>query len=135
MQVQDEKPYDDINITPMLDLAYVLLVIFILMTTATVQGFKAQLPSGSNAPKSKKQDEKNKPRIVAIEENGAITLDGVVTTLAGLEPMLAQIKTTAPDAPVIVKGASGAQYEAITDVLALTVKVGLKKVGIATIAR
>ena len=39
MQVQSEdKPYDDINITPMLDLAYVLLVIFILMCTASVQG-------------------------------------------------------------------------------------------------
>ena len=36
MQVQDDdKPYDDINITPMLDLAYVLLVIFIIMTTAS----------------------------------------------------------------------------------------------------
>ena len=43
MQIQDEKPYDDINITPMLDLAYVLLVIFILMTTATVQGLKVNL--------------------------------------------------------------------------------------------
>ena len=31
MQIQaDSKPYDDINITPMLDLAYVLLVIFIV---------------------------------------------------------------------------------------------------------
>ena len=45
MQVQDDdKPYDDINITPMLDLAYVLLVIFIIMTTATVQGQKVNLP-------------------------------------------------------------------------------------------
>ena len=44
MQVQsDSKPYDDINITPMLDLAYVLLVIFIIMTTATVQGQKVAL--------------------------------------------------------------------------------------------
>ncbi|NDG89037.1 MAG: biopolymer transporter ExbD, partial [Gammaproteobacteria bacterium] len=34
----EEKPYDDINITPMLDVAYVLLLIFIIMTTATVQG-------------------------------------------------------------------------------------------------
>ena len=34
----EDKPYDDINITPMLDLAYVLLVIFILMSTASVQG-------------------------------------------------------------------------------------------------
>ena len=34
----DNQPYDDINITPMLDLAYVLLVTFIIMTTASVQG-------------------------------------------------------------------------------------------------
>jgi biopolymer transport protein ExbD len=52
MQVQDDKPYDDINITPMLDLAYVLLVIFILMCTAAVQGLKADLPAGSEATKS-----------------------------------------------------------------------------------
>lgn len=35
---EGNEPYDDINITPMLDLAYVLLVIFIIMTTASVQG-------------------------------------------------------------------------------------------------
>ena len=52
MQVQDDKPYDDINITPMLDLAYVLLVIFILMCTASVQGLKVNLPAGSAATKS-----------------------------------------------------------------------------------
>ena len=48
MQVQDDdKPYDDINITPMLDLAYVLLIIFIIMTTASVQGIKVDLPKAS----------------------------------------------------------------------------------------
>jgi biopolymer transport protein ExbD len=51
MQAQSEdKPYDDINITPMLDLAYVLLVIFILMCTASVQGVKVNLPKASAAP-------------------------------------------------------------------------------------
>ncbi len=45
MQVHEQaKAYDDINITPMLDLAYVLLVIFIIMTTASVQGMKVDLP-------------------------------------------------------------------------------------------
>jgi biopolymer transport protein ExbD len=135
MQVQDDKPYDDINITPMLDLAYVLLVIFILMTTSTVQGFKAQLPSGSNTPQKKKADDKNKPKVVAIDDAGGIFLDGTPTTIAGLEPLLESIKTSSPDAPVIIKGSSNTQYEAVTDVLALTVKVGLKKVGIATISR
>ncbi|MBC8830628.1 biopolymer transporter ExbD, partial [Escherichia coli] len=50
MQVQDDdKPYDDINITPMLDLAYVLLIIFIIMTTASVQGIKVDLPKASSS--------------------------------------------------------------------------------------
>ena len=73
MQIQDDKPYDEINITPMLDLAYVLLVIFILMTTATVQGIKANLPRGSNAPK--KQTEKNKVKAIAIDNSGNIFFD------------------------------------------------------------
>ena len=47
MQIQEDKPYDDINITPMLDLAYVLLVIFILMCTASVSGTKVNLPKAS----------------------------------------------------------------------------------------
>ena len=50
MQVQEENaPFDDINVTPMLDLAYVLLVIFIIMTTASVQGVKVQLPKAKMA--------------------------------------------------------------------------------------
>jgi biopolymer transport protein ExbD len=51
MQVQGEtKPYDSINVTPMLDLAYVLLVVFILMTTASVQGLTINMPKPSNTP-------------------------------------------------------------------------------------
>ena len=51
MQLQTEqKPYDTINVTPMLDLAYVLLVVFILMTTASVQGLTISMPKPSNKP-------------------------------------------------------------------------------------
>ncbi len=62
MQVQsDSKPYDDINITPMLDLAYVLLIIFIVMTTATVQGMKVNLPKASAAPSLAQQTPRRSP--------------------------------------------------------------------------
>src|SRR5213075_1622896 len=105
MQVQDDKPYDDINITPMLDLAYVLLVIFILMTTATIQGIKANLPRGSNAPK--KQTEKNKVKAIAIDNAGNIFFDREPVTLAALESRLTQAKMDNPDVPVIIKGDSG----------------------------
>src|SRR5574343_169602 len=61
MQLQEEnQPYDDINVTPMLDLAYVLLVIFIIMTTASVQGVKVQ------APKSERSVSLAKPQVKAI---------------------------------------------------------------------
>ena len=60
MRVQnDSKPYDDISITPMLDLAYVLLVIFIIMTTASVQGMKVNLPKASAAPSLAKPQTKS----------------------------------------------------------------------------
>ena len=50
MDSGDKDVYDDINITPMLDLAYVLMVIFIIMTTASVQGIKVNLPKASDTP-------------------------------------------------------------------------------------
>ena len=72
MQVQsDSKPYDDINITPMLDLAYVLLVIFIIMTTATVQGMKVNLPKASAAPSLAQQTTK----AITVTSDGKIFLD------------------------------------------------------------
>ncbi len=46
----DNEPYDDINITPMVDLTFVLLIIFIIMTTAAVQGIQVNLPKASVAP-------------------------------------------------------------------------------------
>src|SRR5260370_572521 len=122
MQIQDDKPYDDINITPMLDLAYVLLVIFILMTTATVQGIKASLPRGSNAPKSKSEV---KIKAISVDNDGKIYLDREELTLGALEARLTVAKAANPNVPVIVKGDSATQYHIITDVLGVVVKLGI----------
>src|SRR3978361_1907351 len=100
MQVQDDKPYDDINITPMLDLAYVLLVIFILMCTASVQGVKVNLPKASAEPSLAKP----KTKAISVNNEGKILLDTVPVTLAELEQRLQQQKTQTPDFPVVVKG-------------------------------
>jgi biopolymer transport protein ExbD len=135
MQVQDDKPYDEINITPMLDLAYVLLVIFILMTTATVQGIKAGLPRGSNTPQKKKDEDKTKLKTVAVDNSGNISIDFQPFTLGSLEAALQQAKQINPDVAVIIKGDSGTQYQAVTDVLSVVVKLGIVKVGLATKAR
>ncbi|HVU24587.1 MAG TPA: biopolymer transporter ExbD [Opitutus sp.] len=128
MQVQDDKPYDEINITPMLDLAYVLLVIFILMTTASVQGLKVNLPKASPAPSLAKP----KTKAVTINNEGKVFLDTVPVTLTELEQRLQQLKAATPDLPVVVKGDSGTQYQRIMDVLDVLGRTGITQVGLAT---
>ena len=129
MQVQGEdKPYDDINITPMLDLAYVLLVIFILMTTASVQGVKVNLPKASHAPSLAKP----KTKAISVNNQGHIFLDTVPVTIQELEQRLAQAKAQNPDLPVVVKGDGETQYKGIMDVLDVLGRLNITQVGLAT---
>jgi biopolymer transport protein ExbD len=129
MQVQSEsKPYDDINITPMLDLAYVLLVIFIIMTTATVQGMKVNLPRASAAPSLAQQTTK----AITITNEGKIFLDTIPVTLSELEQRLVQQRALTPDFPVVVRGDSQTPYQNVIDVLDLLGRLAITQVGLAT---
>jgi biopolymer transport protein ExbD len=129
MQVQQEnKPYDDINVTPMLDLAYVLLLIFIIMTTASVQGIKVNLPKASNTPSLAKP----KTKAVTINETGQIFLDAYPVTIAELETRLAQLKAADPELPVVVKGDAKVQYEKVIEVLDLIGRLEITQLGLVT---
>ena len=129
MQLQSEdKPYDDINITPMLDLAYVLLIIFIIMTTAAVQGIKVNLPKASDTPSLAK------PRTVAITitNDGKIFLDAVPVTMDELADLLRQKKAADPDLPVVVRGDGETQYKNVVEVLALLGQLNITQLGLVT---
>lgn len=129
MQVNDDsKPYDDINITPMLDLAYVLLVIFIIMTTASVQGMKVNLPKASAQPSLAQPTTK----AITVTSEGRIFLDTIPVTLAELEQRLLQQKALTPDFPVVIKGDGQGPYQGVMDVLDLLGRVGVTQVGMAT---
>ena len=127
MQLNEDKPYDDINITPMLDLAYVLVVIFIIMTTASVQGMKVDLPSGSSVvslavPKTK---------VISVNSTGQIFIDAIPVSLAELEAKLRDAKAITPDLPIVLKGDRASQYEKIMNVLDVIGRVGITSVGLA----
>src|SRR5215475_1411040 len=126
MQVQSEdKPYDDINITPMLDLAYVLLVIFIIMTTASVQGIKVNLPKASETPAIAKP----KTKAISITADGTIYIDTYPVTIPELENLLRQYKARDPDLPVIIKADSSLQYQRVVDVLDVVGKLEITQLG------
>jgi len=129
MHVQsEEKVYDDINITPMLDLAYVLLVIFVIMTTATVQGMRVNLPRASPA----KSLAKPTTKAITVTQEGKIFLDTIPVTLADLEQRLVQQKALTPEFPVVVRGDGQVQYQSVVDVLDLLGRLNITTVGLAT---
>jgi biopolymer transport protein ExbD len=129
MKVQGEaKPYDDINITPMLDLAYVLLVIFIIMTTASVQGIKVNLPKASNTPSLAKP----KTKAITINNEGKIFYDTYPVTLDELREKLTQQKAVDPETPYVIKGDGEVQYKVVVDVLALMGELDITQLGLVT---
>ena len=128
-KVQDgNEPYDDINVTPMLDLAYVLLVIFIIMTTASVQGIKVDLPKASNTPSLAKPTTK----AITVRADGQVFLDKYPVTLPELEQRLTQFKAVTPDFPVVIKGDATVQYQRVVEVLDLCGRLDIRQLGLVT---
>jgi biopolymer transport protein ExbD len=124
----DTEVYDQINVTPLLDLAYVLLIIFIILTTATVQGIKVNLPKASAQPSLAE----NKTKAVSITADGTIYLDTFPVTMAELENLLRQYKAAKPDLPVIIKADSSIQYQRVVDVLDLLGRLEITQLGLVT---
>src|SRR3981189_1219803 len=113
MDSGEKDVYDDINITPMLDLAFVVIVIFIIMTTASVQGIKVNLPKASDTASLAKPQTK----AITITADGTMYLDTYPVSFPELENLLRQYKAANPNLPVIVKADSAIAYQKVVDVL------------------
>jgi biopolymer transport protein ExbD len=124
----DNQPYDDINITPMLDLAYVLLVTFIILTTAAVQGVRVQPPLTQAANNLGKPQ----TRAITITADGAVYLDAYPVTMDQLRTNLAQYKAANPNLPVVLKGDSATQYEKVMEVLEIAKHLDITEIGLVT---
>jgi biopolymer transport protein ExbD len=124
----DKDVYDEINVTPMLDLAYVLLIIFIILCTATVQGIKVNLPKASAQPSLAE----NKTKAITITADGTIYLDTFPVTMPELENQLRQLKAANPNLPVIIKADSTIQYQRVVDVLDLMGRLEISQLGLVT---
>lgn len=124
----DSEPYDQINITPMVDLTLVLLIIFIIMTTAAIQGVTIDLPKAS----SQKSLAESKTKAITITADGTIYLDTYPVNLTELESRLAGYYAADPQLPVVIRGDSVVQYQKVMDVLDLVGRIGISQVGLVT---
>lgn len=125
---EENQLYDEINITPMLDLAYVLLVIFIIMTTASVQGVKVDMPHTSNTNALAKPQ----MRAITITGDGSVYLDAYPVDMVTLEQRLGDYKSGNPELPVVLKGDASAHFDKVSEVLGICKKLDITEVGLVT---
>jgi biopolymer transport protein ExbD len=118
----------ELNITPLLDLAFVLLVIFIITTTPLVEDKDLSLPKASSRPK----DPPRKPNYVSLDEKGTIYFNMVQKDLPGLYKALAEARLKDPDLSVIVRGDAALEYQHVVNVLEVLQAANVIKVSLAT---
>ncbi len=120
---------NELNITPLLDLVFVLLVIFIITTPQMMNNLEMTLPSGKPPPPSKEKPKINK---IAVEADGQITFNEQKVTSEELKANLKALKASDPDLKVVVKGSDEADYQKMILVLDVLRQLDITKIGLAT---
>ncbi len=118
----------ELNITPLLDLAFVLLVIFIITTTPIVNDLKVDLPAAAKREK----DPKPKVNYVTIESSGRIFLNKEIVDLAALQEKVVALRVGDPDLSVVIRGSSKTKYQHIVNVMDMLQQANVGKVNLAT---
>ena len=128
---QGHSTLNELNITPLLDLVFVLLVIFIITTPQLMNNLEMTLPSGN--PPSQNPDQP-KPQIhrLIIDARGQPSLDGESFPGPTLRVRLQQLKSAEPDLRVIVKADDDTDYQSMVNVLDVLQQLEISKVGLAT---
>jgi biopolymer transport protein ExbD len=97
----------------------VLLVVFILMTTASVQGLSINMPKPSNKPST----EKHELKVIQVMPDGALLINGAPVNLTELESQLQQAQSRDPKMSVAIKGDARTQYAKVVEVIDLCNKL------------
>jgi biopolymer transport protein ExbD len=118
----------ELNITPLLDLAFVLLVIFIITTIPPVKDMALKLPTAAKHQK----DPPRKANYISLQADGKLFLNTLEIPLADLLPRLISLRTDDPDLNVIVRGDARTKYKQIRAVLDTCQQANIVKVDLAT---
>ncbi|MDR1497541.1 MAG: biopolymer transporter ExbD [Puniceicoccales bacterium] len=127
----------EINVTPLLDLCFCLLIIFMIATPVLEQTTQIDLPLASKTIATPPSPTPQKPRIVSLDNRGNLVFDGQTVTEAALRNLLRDIARL-PEAqqPVIRVRADGAlPIQRLIDLFSLVKESNLSKVSMDTEVR
>jgi biopolymer transport protein ExbD len=119
----------EINVTPLLDLAFVLLVIFIITTPLMEKSVNLEVPTSGEANQSV---DTSQVLTIAIDKDNVITLNDEVLDLSTLESRLISLHTEKPESPVIVRPDKSLTVQQLVSVMDVLQRAKISKVGVAT---
>jgi biopolymer transport protein ExbD len=120
---------NELNITPLLDLVFVLLVIFIITTPQLVNNLEMNLPSGKPRPATGPKPE---PHQLFVDAQGQAFLNREPLTIPALKDKLQALKAADSDVGVVVRGHDDVDYQNMVTVLDVLQQLQITKVGLAT---
>ena len=122
---------NELNITPLLDLVFVLLVIFIITTPQMMNNLEMSLPSGK-PPTPKPNEPKPEIHKIVLDAAGQIFLNGEPFAVPAFKEKLQQMKKADADLRVVVKADDEVDYQNMVNVLDTLQQLDITKVGLAT---
>lgn len=122
-----QPPLSDINITPLVDVSFTILIIFIIIAPIMEQGINLTLP---RATANKIENEES--LTVEVDQKGWIFLDGERVTIETLKNTLFTIAQVKENMAVLIKADYRNSYGAVVDVLDTIKNAGIENVGIVT---
>jgi len=119
----------ELNVTPLLDLAFVLLIIFMITTPLMENSVDLVLPSDNAA---KNAVDPAAVQTVSINRDGLIQLNKQSTDLAQLEHDLVALKASRPEVAVVIRSHKELAVQKLIDVMAAVQRAKIGKVGVVT---
>lgn len=119
-----------INITPMLDIVFIMLIFFIVTTSfVKEQGLEVSRPSNA-PPKEIKQN--RGPIVVRIDSASLISIKGRLLEPRAVQANLERERAEKPDSPLIIAAHPEASTESLVTILDAAKAVGIASVSVAT---
>ena len=119
----------EINVTPLLDLAFVLLIIFIITTPLMEKSVNLEVPTSGEANQSV---DSSTVQSIGIDRENVITLNDDVVDLETLESRLVTLRAEKPEAPVIVRPDKSLPVQQLVSIMDVLQRAKISRVGVAT---
>ncbi|MGA8655172.1 MAG: biopolymer transporter ExbD [Chthoniobacterales bacterium] len=119
----------EINVTPLLDLAFVLLIIFIITTPLMENSVNLVVPTSTEATQGV---DPSQLQVVSIDKDEVLKLNGEVVDPTTLESRLLALHTEKPEAAVVVRPHKELSVQKFINVMDILQRARISKVGVLT---